>query len=285
MPAGSEAVGEPGGCGHVEEEYEIRNDEGFVYKVHRGLYPDAAPSTTQTAAGPDPKAAGLRRRRRALLRLRAKRLRDLSRWEALASELLAPLPAPPPPAPTSQSPPVAASSSSLVSVLDELLAQADIQVELMKKVCQWCDEANSICDAGEAAIVDSIVALPMWGANSSELVAALCSPDKNTPGKLDEPNGCQEASGVSSAAAEMIKNSVEKQTMGHDLPPILTESRTRKRVANLSGTKRKKASGTPRSITRRKAASSPARVPDIFGSPGPLTRRRAAAQNVPTGNS
>jgi hypothetical protein len=62
--------------------------------------------------------------------------------------------------------------------------QADIQVELMKKVCQWCDEANSICDAGEAAIVDSIVALPMWGANSSELVAALCSPDKNTPGTL-----------------------------------------------------------------------------------------------------
>lgn len=88
---------------------------------------------------------------------------------------------------------------------------------------------------------------------------------------MDEPNGCQEASGVSSAAAEMIKNSVEKQTMGHDLPPILTESRssktlqrilpltstighiahmflicyicslicrTRKRVANLSGTKR-----------------------------------------------
>jgi hypothetical protein len=128
MPASSEAVGAPGGGGDVEQEYEIRNDEGFVYKVPRGLYHEAAPSTTQSAAGTDPKAAGLRRRCRALLRLRAKRLRDLSRWEALASELFAPLPAPQPPAPPSQAPPasshsVAASSSSLTSVLDELLAQ------------------------------------------------------------------------------------------------------------------------------------------------------------------
>uniref|UniRef100_A0A804U8J6 Uncharacterized protein n=1 Tax=Zea mays TaxID=4577 RepID=A0A804U8J6_MAIZE len=258
MPASSEAAGALGGGGDVEQDYEIRNDEGFVYKVPRGLYHEAAPSTTQSAAGTDPKAAGLRRRCRALLRLRAKRLRDLSRWEALASELFAPLSAPQPPAPPSQAPPAsshsvaASSSSSPTSVLDELLAQVgaaqplllsptsdkisnfplprvsvqvDIQAELMKKVHQWCDEANAICDAGESAIVASMVALPLWGGNPADLVTALCSPDEKAHGNLDGQSGRQVASGLSSAAAEMIKNSAKKQTMGHDLPHNLTESR------------------------------------------------------------
>ncbi|PWZ21491.1 hypothetical protein Zm00014a_039968 [Zea mays] len=304
MPASSEAAGALGGGGDVEQDYEIRNDEGFVYKVPRGLYHEAAPSTTQSAAGTDPKAAGLRRRCRALLRLRAKRLRDLSRWEALASELFAPLSAPQPPAPPSQAPPAsshsvaASSSSSPTSVLDELLAQVDIQAELMKKVHQWCDEANAICDAGESAIVASMVALPLWGGNPADLVTALCSPDEKAHGNLDGQSGRQVASGLSSAAAEMIKNSAKKQTMGHDLPHNLTESRMMKRVTNLSGPnivasqasnerKRKKASGrastasrTPGSTTRRKAASTPTRDPAAFSSPGPLTRRRAAALNV-----
>jgi hypothetical protein len=133
MPAASEAVGAPsggvGGGGDVEQEYEIRNDEGFVYKVARGVHLDSAPSSsTQLAAGRDPKAVGLRRRRRALLRLRDKRLRDLARWEALASELIAPLPAPQPPAPSlpSSSQPdaaAAAAAASSSSILDDLLAQ------------------------------------------------------------------------------------------------------------------------------------------------------------------
>lgn len=84
MPAATEAVGAPDSGGDVEQEYEIRNDEGFVYRAPGGLYLDAAPSTTQSAAGPDPKAAGLRR---ALLGLR-----DLSRWEALRLQIRRPTP-------------------------------------------------------------------------------------------------------------------------------------------------------------------------------------------------
>jgi len=129
MVAPAAGVGE-----EQEQEFDICNDEGFVYKVPSGLYPDAAPSSTQAAAGPDPKITGLRRRRGALLRLRAKRLRDLSRWEALASELLAPLPAPQPPA--SQAPPaspnpVAATATAAAasgSVLDDLIAQVNLRL-------------------------------------------------------------------------------------------------------------------------------------------------------------
>ena len=71
MPAASEAVGAPsggvGGGGDVEQEYEIRNDEGFVYKVARGVHLDSAPSSsTQLAAGRDGEhVAGVRGPRRA----------------------------------------------------------------------------------------------------------------------------------------------------------------------------------------------------------------------------
>jgi hypothetical protein len=66
--------------------------------------------------------------------------------------------------------------------LPRVSVQVDIQAELMKKVHQWCDEANAICDAGEAAIVASMVALPLWCGNPADLVTALCSPDENSHG-------------------------------------------------------------------------------------------------------
>lgn len=54
-----------------------------------------------------------------------------------------------------------------------------MQAELIKKAWQWCDEANAICHAHEAAIFDYIVELPVWS-QPAELLASLCSPDENT---------------------------------------------------------------------------------------------------------
>ncbi|CAL4964835.1 unnamed protein product [Urochloa decumbens] len=257
-----------------EQEFDICNDEGFVYKVPSGLYPDAAPSSTQAAAGPDPEIVGLRRRRRALLRLRAKRLRQLSRWESLASELLAPHPDPRLPAP--QSPPasphpVAADATATAtaasdSVLDDLIAQADVQAELLKKASQLCDEINALCEAREAAIVDDIVALPVWG-DPRELLASFHSPDKQPdPGGLDggfkslDSQQGKRAIGVASAAVKSLKVSGDKRIQGpseckrcfqfdctrktccqaHDEqgnelpPPVLTENRKSKGVVSPS---------------------------------------------------
>ncbi|CAL4957767.1 unnamed protein product [Urochloa decumbens] len=214
------------GSEEPEQEFDICNDEGFVYKVPSGLYPDAAPSSTQAAAGPDPEIVGLRRRRRALLRLRAKRLRQLSRWEALASELLGPLPDPRLPAP--QSPPAsphpvagdATATAASDSVLDDLIAQADVQAELLKKASQLCDEINALCDAREAAIVDDIAALPVWG-DPRELLASFHSPDKQPdPGGLDggfkslDNQQGKRAIGVASAAVKRLKASGDKRIQG-----------------------------------------------------------------------
>uniref|UniRef100_A0A0A9DCE6 Uncharacterized protein n=1 Tax=Arundo donax TaxID=35708 RepID=A0A0A9DCE6_ARUDO len=234
--------------GEDDEEFEICNDDGFVYKRARGLYPDVAPSSTEAAAGPDPEAARRRRRRRALLRLRDKRLRELSSWEALASNLLVPPPAPrqPPPQSPPASPRPAADTTATAasdSVLDDLLAQAEAQAELLNKVSQMCDEIQILCDAQEEAVVDSIASLTVWG-NPKDLIKALCdSPDEQTaPGTSDsnlredmwqrmqnEANGCFQRldsgrerrtieagsySGRKEAAAQMIKTSVEARKRG-----------------------------------------------------------------------
>ncbi|KAG2596087.1 uncharacterized protein LOC120706189 isoform X2 [Panicum virgatum] len=320
-PAPSQAMVAPaavaGGCGgeeqeqEQEQEFDICNDEGFVYKVPSGLYPDAAPSSTQAAAGPDPEIAGLRRRRRALLRLRAKRLRDLSRWEALASELLAPPPAPRPPA--SETPPAspntvaATATAASASVLDDLIAQADLQAELLRKASQLCDEINALCDAHEAAIVDDLATLPVWG-NPRELMTSLYSPDgQNDPGGMIEGNGGFQSLdsqqgrrpiGVVSAV-ERVKLSGDKQIqnpsqckrclqfgctgktccethaeLGDELPsPVLTENRKRKVAASPSSSN-SVAAQAPDKPKRQKAPrskSTPSRTP------GSTMKRKAAS--------
>uniref|UniRef100_A0A0A9CRA3 Uncharacterized protein n=1 Tax=Arundo donax TaxID=35708 RepID=A0A0A9CRA3_ARUDO len=175
-PAPAEAA--PGGGDEDEEEFEICNYDGFVYKRARGLYPDVAPSSAQAAAGPDPEVARRRRRRSALLRLRAKRIRELSRWETLAYNLDVPPPAPRQPPP--QSPPASTRPADSNSILDGLLGQAEVQAELLNKVSQMCDQIQILCDAQEAAVVDDIAALPVWG-NPKHLIKALCdSPDEQT---------------------------------------------------------------------------------------------------------
>ncbi|RCV24362.1 hypothetical protein SETIT_5G078900v2 [Setaria italica] len=326
VPAPSQAMAAPAAAAagggeepEQEQEFDICNDEGFVYKVPSGLYPDAAPSSTQAAGaatGPDPEIVGLRRRRRALLRLRAKRLRQLSRWEALASELLAPLPAPQPPA--SQSPPAsphpvaATATAASASVLDDLIAQADVQAELLKKASQLCDEINALCDAHEAAIVDHIAVLPVWG-NPRELVASLYSPDPHEqaePGTsgLDEGNGGfqslssqpgKRAIGVASAAVERVKIIGDKRIqspspckrcshfgcggknccetraeLGDELlPPVLAENRKKKGAASPLSSN----SVAAQASNKRKSQKTSGNKSMPSGTPGSTMRRKAAS--------
>ncbi|KAF0935869.1 hypothetical protein E2562_036510 [Oryza meyeriana var. granulata] len=172
--------------------WEICNDHGFVYKRRRVVEQDddeddaaaAAPSSTPA---PPPEAALRRRRCQALLRLRAKYLNELSRWESLSSDILAPLPAAPAAPPRPPSDPVAASpppgsSSSDLDVVDGLLVQSEVTEQLLKRLSQACEEINEFCRAHEAALVDAVAELPVWG-DPRELMNSLCSPaDQPVPG-------------------------------------------------------------------------------------------------------
>ncbi|GJM85427.1 hypothetical protein PR202_ga01873 [Eleusine coracana subsp. coracana] len=167
-----------------DEDYEICNDNGFVYKRRRGLYPDVAPPSTQVV-GPDPEAARRRCRLRALLRLRAQRLRELERWEALERKVQAQpstTSGPPPPQASPASPGAAATAatSQSASVLDDLLArvavQAEVEEAILKKVSGLCDEVDALCRAHEEDVVDAITTLPLWG-DPKDLLLSLQSPD------------------------------------------------------------------------------------------------------------
>uniref|UniRef100_A0A0E0G993 Uncharacterized protein n=1 Tax=Oryza nivara TaxID=4536 RepID=A0A0E0G993_ORYNI len=173
-----------------DEDWEICNCDGFVYKRRRVLHPPdledaAAAAATSSAPGPPPEAVLRRRRRQALLRLRARYLDELSRWESLSSDVLAPLPAAPaadlPPRPPSDpvaaSPPLGSSSSSSsdLTVIDGLLAQAEVTEQLLKRLTEVCDEIDEFCHAHEAALVDAVTDLPVWG-DPRELMNSLCSP-------------------------------------------------------------------------------------------------------------
>ncbi|KAL6634668.1 hypothetical protein ACP70R_027339 [Stipagrostis hirtigluma subsp. patula] len=180
MVAPSAAAG--GGGGGDEEEFEVRNCNGFVFR--RPLLPDApdpaAPSAAEAGAGPEA-ARGERRRRRALFGLLKRYRRELSQWEALERDLLAPLPASPPPEAAPASPRPAAAVSFSASVLDDLIAQAEVQEEWYKKITEFCDETDALNRTEEEAMVDAITALPVWR-DPRELMASLCTPDELSPG-------------------------------------------------------------------------------------------------------
>ncbi|KAF7084722.1 hypothetical protein CFC21_088267 [Triticum aestivum] len=175
----------------VGGEWEIEYDEGFVFKRPRVLYPDGAEDTGTAAPStpaPDLESARLQRRRRALLHLRAKYQPELSRWESLSSDILAP-----PPAPTaatsgasSASPlpltPSTATISSDHTILDDCLAEVEAQEEMLKKASEMCDQIVEFCNEYEAAVVDAVAALPAWG-DPRDLVNSLCSQDEQAAGQ------------------------------------------------------------------------------------------------------
>ncbi|KAG8071287.1 hypothetical protein GUJ93_ZPchr0006g41573 [Zizania palustris] len=170
------AIASNGGCGSGGE-WEIYNEDGFVYKRRRGPHhPDCEDAAAPSTAAPSPDSVLLRRRRQALLQLRAKYLLELSRWDSLSKDLLAPLPALPAALPRAPSDPIAASAPDFsdLDVVDDLLAQAEVMDELLNKLSQACDEINELCDAHEATLVDAVAVLPVWG-DPRELMNSLCS--------------------------------------------------------------------------------------------------------------
>ncbi|XP_047079738.1 uncharacterized protein LOC124690393 [Lolium rigidum] len=162
-------------------DWEIENDDGFVYKRPRVLYPagrEDAGAAAPSALGPPPESVRLQRRRRALLNLRAKYQAELSRWESLASDVLAPLPAPsaaPSGAPSAS--PLPPTVSSDHAVLDDYIAEVEVQGKMLEKASRMCDEISKFCDEYETALVDAVTALPIWG-NPRELANSLCGSDE-----------------------------------------------------------------------------------------------------------
>ncbi|KAL8528103.1 hypothetical protein ACS0TY_005785 [Phlomoides rotata] len=170
------------GCGNPDD-WELVIDEGFVYK--RKKRPFAEPAAAAPAP-PDPAVERKHRRerkKRALLKLRDRYLKEISRWELLSNTLremeqnahtqvlerqeLHPTTSLDGASSSEQH---SASDSTRRRYVDDLLAQVEAQEAILQDVSSLCDVAEALCSAHEEKQL--FIDLPIWG-SPRELMAAL----------------------------------------------------------------------------------------------------------------
>nr|GLL38432.1 uncharacterized protein LOC109178031 [Ipomoea trifida] len=176
------------GLDWADDEWELVNDDGFVYK--RKKRPRLDPPTTSSSSHPplpDPTAEeGNRRERKrtALVKLKQKYQREIRQWEHLSNTLKAmqekasiqqqthpELPTPSSDHAASTSAPPGNSSRQLI---DELLSQAEIQEAIICDISNLCDVAEALCSAQEERLKKSFIDLPIWAKSPRELITSLC---------------------------------------------------------------------------------------------------------------
>ncbi|GFY83101.1 hypothetical protein Acr_02g0013410 [Actinidia rufa] len=172
-----------------EDEWELVNDDGFVYKVKKRLRLD--PTTAISALPPqDPAAAENRRRerkKRALAKLREKCQKEIVQWELLSNTLWAFQQRAQnqqwqEPTMTEMScdldvgsphPPRDSSESDCRRLLDDLILRAEADEAIIQYVSNLCEMAEAVCSVHEKNMKQSFVDLPVW-ASPRQLMASLC---------------------------------------------------------------------------------------------------------------
>ncbi|KAK4422389.1 hypothetical protein Salat_1821200 [Sesamum alatum] len=167
------------------DEWEIVNDDGFVHKRKRRRPID--PSATSSSGYPE---LGMKhvceRKKRVLLKLRAKYFKEISRWELLSNTLtemdenahtrlleLQVL------CPTtfinaaSSSEQHSGLDSTCRRIVDDLFSQAEGQEAIIRDVLSLCDVAEALCSTHEERLKQQLTNLPIWGPSPHELMAAL----------------------------------------------------------------------------------------------------------------
>ncbi|KAL8138062.1 hypothetical protein V2J09_004063 [Rumex salicifolius] len=165
------------------DDWELVNDDGFVYKrKRRRLDPSAIARPADPP--PDPELEARRRRERkrvALLKVRHKYQKEIALWEHLSNTLSAMERS------TKEKQDERDAGETLlqdncgtvnggfqgVSLLDELLSQAEGQEAIIHHITSLCDVAEAICDAEEENVKKSLLDLPVWG-SPHELMTSLC---------------------------------------------------------------------------------------------------------------
>lgn len=172
----------------AEDEWEVVNDDGFVYKRRKRKHnapPPPPPSiSTDTTTTNDEQYLRQRRllKKAALLNLKAKYVQEITEWESLSqmsqnrsTSTVA-----------SIKDPVASSSSVSLTqmqnarkgILRELLKQAEAQEDFIKGITSICDAAELICEAHERDLKQPLLDLPVWESPTT-LVHSLCPSDSD----------------------------------------------------------------------------------------------------------
>lgn len=168
-----------------EDECELFNDDGFVYKRKKrpALDPAAAPPPPDPAAEENYRR---KRRKRALAKLREKYQKEICQWEILSNTLrelqcraqnqqwqqqmmtmardLAV---------DSTQPLEHLAQSDGRKLLDDLILRAEAEEVTLQDASDICDVAEVVCNVQANNMKQSFVDLPIW-ASPRELMASLC---------------------------------------------------------------------------------------------------------------
>ncbi|XP_061337412.1 uncharacterized protein LOC133284419 [Gastrolobium bilobum] len=160
-----------------DEEWELCNDDGFVYKRKRRRIDPPSAAAETAGAEADQEKRRRERKKQTLLKLKAKYEKEIREWELLSNTLrsmqqhkalqLQPQP--------NQNPslPSTSTSSSGGSLLHDLLLQVEAQEAIIRDISNLCDVAEGVCFKREQQFKQSLFDLPIW-ASPLELMQVLC---------------------------------------------------------------------------------------------------------------
>ncbi|XP_061358077.1 uncharacterized protein LOC133302330 [Gastrolobium bilobum] len=164
------------------DEWELRHDDGFVYKCKkRRLHPP--PSSTDTDEAEEWRRE---RKKRTLLKLKAKYQSEILQWDTLSNTLRAMHKGAlrlqqerervPERTPSLAYPweTIKGADSDGGSLVDELLLQVEVQEAIIRDVSNLCDVAESMCIKQEEEFKQLLFNLPIW-ASPHEIMELLCN--------------------------------------------------------------------------------------------------------------
>ncbi|CAI9111137.1 OLC1v1011279C1 [Oldenlandia corymbosa var. corymbosa] len=174
----------------IDEEWELVNDDGFVYKRKKRPRLESTADVASASAPPPPDPAVEEKNRRqrkkmALLKLREKYQQEILQWEQLSNRLNEVQQKSPilQKHKSAESNEVSASSSPQPETLpgssgrqlvDELLSLAEAQEAIIEDLSNLCDIAEGLCSKREEEMKKKFTELPIWKSSPRELIVSLC---------------------------------------------------------------------------------------------------------------
>ncbi|RDX86420.1 hypothetical protein CR513_32250, partial [Mucuna pruriens] len=164
-----------------DDQWELCNDDGFVYKRKRRRIDAPPPSSGEEEAAEKRRRD---RKKQTLLKLKSKYESEILQWESLSNTLRAiqqrnTLHSKPQPQPnlTTSLPSTSSSTDSAgSSLLHDLLLQVEAQEAIIRDVSNLCDIAEAACVKREEQFKQTLFDLPIW-ASPLELMQVLCDDD------------------------------------------------------------------------------------------------------------
>ncbi|EPS68231.1 hypothetical protein M569_06543, partial [Genlisea aurea] len=170
--------------GEEVDEWELVNDDGFVYRRRKRQRIEATAAKTLPLDAASESRNRRERRKRVLRKLRDKYLAEMSQWELLSNALREMEPSAserglePPLSSTKfeatfRSGEHTASDLPRRSLINDLQTQIEGQEAIIEEVSKLCDVAEALCSAAEERKKQQLLTLPIWDPSPQQLLGVL----------------------------------------------------------------------------------------------------------------